>query len=437
MLELEGEELARFGGKFAREFLEHVLAETAHHGLNGVFALDATAFEVEQLVFADTAGRSFVLGLGARVRDRDVGERVGGTLGADEHAVALGVVAGACGGLADAHFATVGVAGVVRADTLRNDRALGVLADVDHLRAGVSLHVAVREGHAVEFTDGVVALQNAARVLPRDGRSRFDLRPADAAVLASALAALGDEVVHATGTGFTVAGVPVLHGRILDFGVFLSYEFHDGAVELLARKFGGGAAFEVAHASVVIGDDQCAFELACFLVVDAEVGGKVHGALDSRRNVHKASVAKDCAVEGRKVVVASGDHATKILFNEFRVFLDGIADGAEDDAHFHEFLLVARVNTDGVEHGIDGYVCESLLFVERDAELFKSRQEFRIHVFNFFVALLGLRCGVIDDVLQIDGVEVEFAPVGLFHRLELFVGSQAEIEHELWFATER
>jgi hypothetical protein len=53
------------------------------------------------------------------------------------------------------------------------------------------------------------------------------------------------------------------------------------------------------------------------------------------------------------------------------------------------------------------------------------------------VALLGLRCGVIDDVLQIDRIEVELALVGLFHRLELFVGSQAEIEHKLRFATER
>ena len=429
--------MACFGGELAREFLENVLAESAHHRLYSVFALDAAAFEVEQLVFADATGRSFVLGLGACVCDGDVGERVGGALSANEHAIALGVVAGACSGLADAHFATVGVAGAVRTDALRNDRALGVLADVDHLRAGVCLHVTVREGHAVEFTDGIVALQDAARVLPRDGGTRFDLSPADAAVLARALAALGDKVVHTACARLAVAGVPVLHSRIFDFGVFFGHEFHDGAMELLARKFRSGATFEVAHASIVVSNDQCTFELACFLVVDAEVGGKVHRALDSRRNVDEASVAKDCAVEGRKVVVSSGDHAPEIFLDKFGVFLDGVADGAEDNAHFHELLLVACVNADGVEHSIDGHVCESLLFVERDAELFKSRQEFRIHVFNFFVAFLGLRCGVVDDVLQIDGIEVELAPVGLFHRLELFVGSQAEIEHELRFATER
>ena len=437
MLELEGEELARFGGKFAREFLEHVLAETAYHGLNGVFALDTAALEVEQLVFADTAGRSFVLGLGTCVCHRDVGERVCGAFGTDEHAVALGVVAGASSGLADADFATVGVARVVRADAFRNDRALGVLANVDHLRTGVGLHVAVREGDAVKFAHRIVALQNAARVLPRDGGTRFDLRPADAAVLARALAALGHKVVHAACAGLAVAGVPVLHGRILDACVILGHEFHDGAVELLARKFRSGAAFEVAYACVVIGDNQGAFELACFLVVDAEVGGKVHRALDSGRDVHEASVTKDCAVECRKIVVASRDHASQVFLDKFGVFLDGVADGAEDDAHFHELLLVARVNTDGVENRIDSYVGKALLFVERDAELFEGGQEFRVHVFDLFVALLGFRSGVINDVLQIDGIKVEFAPVGLFHRLELFVSLQAKIEHKLRFAAKR
>ena len=52
VLELEGEELACFGGKFAREFLEHIFTETADHSLDGVFALDATTFEVERLVLA-------------------------------------------------------------------------------------------------------------------------------------------------------------------------------------------------------------------------------------------------------------------------------------------------------------------------------------------------------------------------------------------------
>ena len=295
----------------------------------------------------------------------------------------------------------------------------------------------VGEGHAVEFSDGVVAQQYAARVLPRDGGARLDLRPADAAVLARTLAALRDEVVHAAGSRLAVARVPVLHGRILDAGVVLRHEFHDGAVQLLAAEFRRGAAFEVAYAGTFVSDNQGAFELACFLVVDAEVGGKVHRALDSGRDVHEASVTKDCAVECRKVVVASRDHASQVFLDEFGVFLDGVADGAEQDAHFHELFLVAGVNAHRVKNCVYSHVGKSLLFVERDAELFEGGQEFWIHVFDFFVALLGLRGGVVDDVLQVDRCKTQFAPVRLLHGLELFIRFQSEIEHELRFTAER
>jgi hypothetical protein len=50
--------------RIRRGFLENVLAETAHHRLYCVFALDAAALEVEELVFADAAGCRFVFGLG-------------------------------------------------------------------------------------------------------------------------------------------------------------------------------------------------------------------------------------------------------------------------------------------------------------------------------------------------------------------------------------
>ena len=270
---------------------------------------------------------------------------------------------------------------------------------MDHLGAGVGLHVPVGEGHAVEFSDGIVAQQHAARVLPRDGGTCFDLRPADAAVLAGALSALRDEVVHATGSRLAVARVPVLHCGIFNASVVLRHEFHDGAVQLLAAEFRCGAAFEVAHAGTFVGDNQCAFELARFLVVDAEVGGKVHRTLDSGRDVHEAPVAEYCAVECREcreVVVARGHDRAQVFLDELGVFLDGVADGAEQDAHLHELSLVAGINAHRVKDRVYGHVGQSLLFVERDA----------------------------------------VAPVRLLHGLELFIRFQSEIEHELRFTAE-
>ena len=84
---------------------------------------------------------------------------------------------------------------MARRDALRDDRAARIAADVDHLRARIGLLIVVRDGHGVELADRVVAAQDAARVLPRDRRAGFDLRPRDLRVRTAAVAALGDEVV--------------------------------------------------------------------------------------------------------------------------------------------------------------------------------------------------------------------------------------------------
>ena len=82
---------------------------------------------------------------------------------------------------------------------------------------------------------------------------------------------------------------------------------------------------------------------------------------------------------------------------------------------------MAGVNADRVKDRIHSHVGQSLLFVQRDAELFEGSEQLRVHVFNFFVAFLGLRGGVVDNVLQIDRCEIQFAPVRLLHGLELFI----------------
>src|SRR5690606_16943538 len=64
-------------------------------------------------------------------------------------------------------------------NALRDDRAPGVLPEMDHLGAGVGLLPVVRGRDRVELADRVVALEDAARILPGDGRPRFDLRPGD------------------------------------------------------------------------------------------------------------------------------------------------------------------------------------------------------------------------------------------------------------------
>ena len=96
---------------------------------------------------------------------------------ADQHTVALTVISGVGGVLSHLHLAPIGVAGIIGGNALGNDTRPGVFTDMDHLCPGIGLHMAVGQRYGIEFSCGVVALKNTARVFPGDGRSGFYLCP--------------------------------------------------------------------------------------------------------------------------------------------------------------------------------------------------------------------------------------------------------------------
>ncbi|MNE29673.1 hypothetical protein D3C80_1231630 [compost metagenome] len=93
-------------------------------------------------------------------------EGVRAAVGANQHRVALGKVACVGGRRHDFHQAAIAVLAVPGGDPFRDDRRFGVFADVNHLGAGVGLLMTAGQRHGVEFADGVIAAQNAARVFP-------------------------------------------------------------------------------------------------------------------------------------------------------------------------------------------------------------------------------------------------------------------------------
>src|SRR4029077_14947163 len=99
-----------------------------------------------------------------------------------------------------------------------------------------------------------IAAQDAARVLPSDGRAGLDLRPGDLRAFTPAIAALGDEIVDAA-FALLVAGVPVLHRRIFDLGIVERDQLDHGGVKLVLVAHRRGAAFEVTHIGALVGDD--------------------------------------------------------------------------------------------------------------------------------------------------------------------------------------
>src|SRR5207249_8144960 len=147
---------------------------------------------------------------GGAVAHVDVREGMGAALVADQHRVALRVVAGLLRALEDLHEAAVGVLAAPGRDALRHDGRAGVLAHVDHLGARVRLLAVVGHGHGVELADGVVALQDAAGILPGDRGAGLHLGPGDLGAPAATRAALGHKVVDPAPPRF-IAGIPVLN----------------------------------------------------------------------------------------------------------------------------------------------------------------------------------------------------------------------------------
>src|SRR5437588_6092468 len=154
----------------------------------------------------------------ARVPHVYVGERVRAAFVADQQGVALRIISRSGRTFQNLHLAPIGVLTMSGGDALRHDGAAGILADVDHLRSGISLLIVVRERDGIELAYRVVALKNAAGIFPSDSRSSLNLCPRNLRVHAATRAALGNEVVD-TAFSLLVSGIPILNGRILDLCV--------------------------------------------------------------------------------------------------------------------------------------------------------------------------------------------------------------------------
>src|SRR5206468_10038450 len=159
------------------QLAEHTLTEAIHDHGDSIFRLQPALPQVEELGFADLRGGSLMFHAGGRVTYLDVREGVGTGLVPNQERVALRVVARTGGTLHDLHLTSIGVLAVAGRDALGDDGAARVLADVDHFGPGVGLLVVVGEGNRVELAHRVLTLQDAARILPGDGRTSLHLRP--------------------------------------------------------------------------------------------------------------------------------------------------------------------------------------------------------------------------------------------------------------------
>ena len=363
---------------------------------------------------------------------------------ADQQAVALGIVARIFRLRMHRDKAAIGVLRAPGADTLRDDPAFRVLAQMDHLCAGIGLLVVVGDRDRVELALAVISPKDAGRVLPRHGRPGFHLRPHHLRTVAPAIGALGHEVVDAA-LSILVAREPVLNRGILDLGIFERDQFHHRRVKLRGVALRRGAAFQIGHVSAFVGDDQRPLELAGVLGVDAEIGRQLHRAAHARRHIDEGSVREHGAVERRVVVVGNRHHAGEVLLHQFGVFADRLGDRAEDHASLREFSLECRAHRNRVEHRIHGDLAaldrrvlgaldtsEDHLLLQRDAQFLVCFQELGIDLIQRLGLLhhaLGL--GVIILILEVDLGIIDHRPVGFFHLKPAAIGLEAPLGHPL------
>ena len=252
-------------------------------------------------------------------------------------------------------------------------------------------------------------------VLPGDRRAGLDLRPADLGIVATAVAALGHEIVDPA-LAVLVAGEPVLDRRVLDLGVLHGDQFDHGRVQLVLVARGCSAAFEIAHIRAFVGDQQRALELAGLGLVDAEIGRKLHRAANALGDVAERAVGEDRRVQRRIEVVRHRHDRAEVLLDQIGVLADRFRDRAEDDAHLVELGAERRRDRHRVDHRVHGDArlrldaSQQLALLQRHAQLLVHFEQRRIDLIERLrpVGALGRR--VIVHVLEVDLGVVHLRP---------------------------
>ena len=105
---------------------------------------------------------------------------------------------------------------------------------------------------------------------------------------------------------------------------------------------------------------------------------------------------------------------------------------AKNDPDFGQLILKGGRDRHTVEHRIDRNSGQSLLLLQRNAQLVVGLQQFRI----YFVETLGsiritLGCRVVTDRLEVYGGVANLGPVGLLHVLPTAKSVQSPLKNEV------
>ena len=186
------------------------------------------------------------------VMDIHIGEGVCTAFVTQQERITLTVVTRIVSLRANAYQATVGVLAPSGRNPFTNDSRTGVLSDVDHLRTRIGLLVVIGYSHTVKLSNRIVTRQDTRRIFPRDGTTRFYLRPRQLAIYTFTNATFGNEIVHAS-FAFSITRIPVLYSAVFDFSTIVYHNLYDSSMQLVLITHWSSTAFEIGNISIIIG----------------------------------------------------------------------------------------------------------------------------------------------------------------------------------------
>ena len=288
---------------------------------------------------------------GRAVAHLDIGKRVRPAPVADKQRVALRVVARPLGLGRYLDQSPVAVLADAGRNTLADDPAARIAAQMNHLRPRIGLLMVIRHGYRIELPDRAVARENTARILPRQRRSGLDLRPRQPRVLAPADSPLGDEVVDSP-VAVLIARIPVLNGRVFHLGILHHDDLDDGGMQLVLVAHRSRAPLHVADIGAFVGNDQRTLELARPGRIDPEISAQLHRAVHPLGNIAKRPVRENGRVQRREKVIGIGYYAAA---HQIGVLPQRLGERAENDPLLGQRIAERGLHRNGVHDRIDGH----------------------------------------------------------------------------------
>ena len=203
------EKFLGFYGKLHRQFVHHFFGVAVDDESDGIFDANAALLTVEELVLVNLGSCCFVFDGRCRIRDNHIGESVSTAFIAEQQTVALAVIAGIFRLVTHFDESAVSVLAVTCGDTLGDNTAARVFADMNHLGSCIGLLVVIGHSHRVELRRRVIAAKDTGRVFPSDSRAGFHLRPREACILVRN-ASFGNEIIYSA-LAVLVTRILVLH----------------------------------------------------------------------------------------------------------------------------------------------------------------------------------------------------------------------------------